>query len=184
MTNEIIQKLNQHIAGGLTREADVTYLFVQLGKLVERERPGADYAVLRFYRNWVVHEKVSRVNANPPMRDILNTFEAILEAGTAGGTTMQLARQVADSVSLQKLEDDINRVFDDFPDFHRGSANRPENWPHFQPLLLSILADIALQADNSYRYLHEVKIDSSSRRFDTLVLIDRSGKAVDVPLMP
>ena len=42
MTNEIIQKLNQHIALGLTREADVTYLVVQIGKLIEREKPRSD----------------------------------------------------------------------------------------------------------------------------------------------
>ena len=60
MTNDIIQKLNNHIGNGLAEEADVTYLFVQLGKLIERERPKSDCKVLSFYRNWVVHSTLSK----------------------------------------------------------------------------------------------------------------------------
>ena len=71
MTNDIIQKLNNHIGNGLDEEADVTYLLVQLGKLIERERSKDYCRVLSFYRNWVVHSTLSHVRANSPMRDIL-----------------------------------------------------------------------------------------------------------------
>ena len=177
------QKLNDHIAAGLTREADVAYVLTQLGKLVERERP-RHYPVLRFYRNWVAHEKLSSVNANPPMRDILNNFEQLFQAVQAGGNAMQMTRQIADSVSLSRLEADINQVFDDFPAFDRGRLDRPERWPNFRPLLLSILSDISLHADASYRHVGELTIASINARFDTLVVTDRTGHSMNLPLMP
>lgn len=186
MTNEIIHKLNEHIGQGLTRESDIAYVLSQLGKLVERERPKPDpaYPVLRFYRNWVVHEKLTNVNSNPPMRAILANFDAVLQAQQAGANPTQLAQQIADSISLDRLEADINQVFDDFPAFDRARVQRPEHWPAFRPLLLSILADITLQADKSFQCLRELRVDSTNGRFDTLVLIDQVGQVVSVPVMP
>jgi hypothetical protein len=186
MTNEIIRKLNEHIEQGLTKESDVAYVLSQLGKLVEREspKPAPVYSVLRFYRNWIVHEKLDHVNANPPMRAILASFNALLRAGQFGGNTTQPARQIADSISLRRLEAEINQVFDDFPAFDRTRVQRPENWPDFRHLLWSILADIALRADSNFQYVRELRIDSANNRFDTLVLIDNAGEAMAVPLMP
>ena len=150
---------------------------------MERERPNTDYPVLRFYRNWVVHEKLDRPNANPPMRDILDNFETVLQAAQAGANVEEAARRLADSISLARLEGDINQVCDDFPQFDRAMVGRPEDWRDFRPRLLSILADITLQADGSYQYLKELKIDSTHQEFDTLVLTPRSGQPVGVPLM-
>ena len=177
MTNDIIQKLNNHIGNGLDEEADVTYLLVQLGKLIERERPKNCCKVLSFYRNWVVHPTLSYVWANPPMRDIVGRFDAVLTEQVGGGqSAMDLAGQFEDSISLAELKNEINQVFKDF------GLDQLEDWDHFFQLLLSILADISLQADESCKYIKELSIDGSNQPCDTLVITPRSGDPVRVPL--
>ena len=178
MTNDIIQKLNNHIGNGLAEEADVTYLFVQLGKLIERERPKSDCEVLSFYRNWVVHSTLSKVEANPKMGDILGRFDAVLTEQVGGGhqSAMDLAGQFEDSISLADLKNEITRVFNEF------GLNQLEDWDHFFQLLLRILADISLEADKSKKYIKELSIDGSNQPCDTLVITPRSGDPVRVPL--
>ena len=177
MTNDIIQKLNTHIGNGLYEEADVTYLLVQLGKLIKRERPKDYCRVLSFYRNWVVHSTLSHVWANPPMRDILDRFDAILAEQVGGGqSAMDLADQFEDIISLAELKNEINQVFKDF------GLVQLEDWRHFFQLLLRILADISLQADESCKYIKELSIDGSNQPCDTLVITPRSGDPVRVPL--
>ena len=110
----------------------------------------------------------------------------VVEAGLvlAGCEVKSLRdRKASLAGSFARLEGDINQVCDDFPQFDRAMVGRPEDWRDFRPRLLSILADITLQADGSYQYLKELKIDSTHQEFDTLVLTPRSGQPVGVPLM-
>jgi hypothetical protein len=182
MTYEIVDKLTAHIAAGFGKESDVTYVLIQLGKLIERYRSQVSYPVLTFYRNWAVHEKISRVRANPAMGDILDTFETILQgAATSGANVVRSAQNMSDSVSLSRLEQEINQVLRDF-NFDVQQVGRSEQWPSFRDLILRILSDITLQADQSYQFIRELRIDGSNGRFDTLVIIDTSGGNLNVPL--
>lgn len=177
MTNDIIQKLNDHIGKGLAEEADVTYLFVQLGKLIERKQLKSDCKALSFYRNWVVHSTLSKAWANPKMGDILGRFDAVLTEQVGGGqSAMDLAGQFDDSISLAELKNEITLIFNEF------GLNQLEDWDHFFQLLLCILADISLQADKSCKYIKELSIDGSNQPCDTLVITPRSGDPVRVPL--
>jgi hypothetical protein len=83
------------------------------------------------------------VDWNPEMRAILNRFEALLQAVGSGGNVTALAQQITDGISLSRLCADINGVFDSDVQFDRQKLGRPEAWPTFRPLLLSILADIS-----------------------------------------
>ncbi len=63
MNRDIVQKLNDHIRNeGLDNEAGVTYLLVQLVKLVERACLKPDFKHLCFFRNWAVHQKLNDTN--------------------------------------------------------------------------------------------------------------------------
>lgn len=177
MTNQIIEKLNHHISTGFTKEADVMYLLVQLGKLIERERPG-DYSVVRFYRNWVAHEKLNRPKANPSMRAILDSFETLLAAAHAGGNTAGHIQQVADNVSLTALYRELDQLLGDLP-FDRNMVGNPSGWQDFVPKLLGILTDIDLQADGTYQYLETLKVNGATGE---LVITPKAALPICVPL--
>jgi hypothetical protein len=60
MKNDIVSKLNQHLAAGITREADVLYVLAEIRKLFEHARTAQNYPVLAFYTNWALHTKIDR----------------------------------------------------------------------------------------------------------------------------
>ena len=180
-SNTIIQKLNDHVAQGLNKESDVTYVLVQLVKLLERQKSKPTFPALTFYRNWAVHEKLASVKSNQEMKVILDDFEAVLQQASQGGADVQtLAQGLADSISLNRLEADINAEFDSHAQFDRHAVGRPEAWPNFRCLLLGILADISLEAPG-YKYVQELKVKDDGQ-FKTIVLIDQSGQTNDLPL--
>jgi len=183
MANEsIVEKLNQHIAHGLTREADITYLLVQLGKLIERKYRKTKYPVLRFYRNWAVHERLAWVDANPTMREILDDFEVVLELKEGGADITEAVVALTQGVSLARLEGEIDQTFDDFQGFDRSRVQRADQWSQFRSLLLSILSDISLEADTTYRLLAKLHVAGTNTRFETIVITDRQGSTFSVPL--
>jgi hypothetical protein len=182
-TKSIIQKLNDHLAQGLRAESDVTYLLVQLGKLVERAGTERNYPTLTFYRNWAVHEKLERVRANPEMAVILRRFDTLVDnhvqnvraqsqGGPPAANVATLAQQIKDSISLGKLEAEIDLGLGS--DQHLSRTN-------FRRLLLGILADISLQATTGFNHLRELKVKDDGQ-FNTIVLTDRHGQTFDLPL--
>jgi hypothetical protein len=181
-SDQIIRKLNEHLAAGLTKESDVTYLLVQLGKLTKRAKTDRKYPALTFYRNWVVHERLEKVDWNPEMRGILDRFDALVahhaenvrkqsQGGGPATDIATLAQQLKDIISLGKLEDEINQVF--------GSDQHLKQ-TKFRRLLLGILADISLEAPG-YKHLEGLKVKEDGQ-FNTLVLSDRSGQTFDISL--
>jgi hypothetical protein len=60
MKNEIVRKLNQHLASEITKEADVVYVMAEIRKLFEHVRTARNYPVLAFYANWILHTKIDR----------------------------------------------------------------------------------------------------------------------------
>jgi hypothetical protein len=95
----------------------VSYLLVQLGKLVEREQPPPDYPVIKFYRNWVAHPKLDRVNPNPPMR-------VILRDEADGHKTEAVNRRYA-IVSSEGLRDAVRRL--ESADGYTSSYTQPSS---------------------------------------------------------
>jgi hypothetical protein len=99
-----------------------------------------------------------------------------------GELTPALAAKTSDSISLQRLKKDINGLFGAFPQFDAATVGQAEQWPHFDELLLSILADLELQAGNTHQFLAKLKVESKNTRFDTLVITPRTGQAIRAPL--
>ena len=76
MNRHIIEKLNQHVVeGGIESEAGVTYLLVQLAKLVERAGQKHEYRHLWFYRNWAVHPKLNNTEFLEPISKSLEQYQ-------------------------------------------------------------------------------------------------------------
>ena len=153
MNRHIIQKLNDHVLGdSLASEAGVTYLLVQLAKLVEREDRKGEYPHLVFYRNWAVHSKLDRTDA------LITKCEKMIEQGGADGWDVEtidasLAEEM--KTSLMGLRTDIRKAFGSLRDTDDGTRFDdallwPDStwWNVVRSLLLSILSDIPLVAND------------------------------------
>ena len=185
----IVDKLTTHIERGLREESDVTYLLIQVGKLLERDGVSANYPAVSFFRNWIAHPTLGRVNSNPEMRVILNKFNTLVDAfqraekgaarkGTAPPTMETMGRAVIDSISLTTLERELNGVIARYR-VDAVRVGRAENWG-FRPLLLRIVAEIALQS-TEFAHIRRIYVRDDGR-FDTVVLTDRAGRDHNLPL--
>ncbi len=156
MKNDIIAKLNEHIRDGINREADVVYLFVQIGKILEQEDARA-YPTLQFYRNWVVHHRLDRIGSNPGMKTILDKLEAAAQAHYENRDKNEILELISGTVSLRRLWEEMESFFNSHDEFDHGVLNTPEPWANIGGLILRILVDLPLIAPNSYRFIREFR---------------------------
>ncbi len=158
MQSEIISKLNRHISEGLTREADIVYLLVQLSKLLHQQGILNKYPVLSFYRNWVVHYQLDRLSSNPTMKEIFDRLEMAVRARSQGDEEKALST-LTDTISLKKLWKEINTAFDTSEEFDKTLLKNSKFWSNFGGLLLSILVDLPLivPAEPSYKNIEEFR---------------------------
>jgi hypothetical protein len=139
VTLEIVRKLNDHIADGLRTEACVVYLFVELGKLMEREGCEPDYPVLKFYRDWIVHARIefSRTGAT-----VLQRMAEIVSEQIKDTDTEKMRRDVTEALSFERAREQGNALIERFG----GGRNllNDERWRSVVPLLLGVISDIPL----------------------------------------
>ena len=119
MNYDIIEKLNEHVLGdGVRSEAGVTYLLVQLAKLVERAELKDAYPHLVFYRNWAVHPKLDRAGF------LIAKFESVLAQGGAEGWDVEtIGANLAEEMqlSLTGLRAEIRKAFGSLTDTDTGA---------------------------------------------------------------
>ena len=151
MDRDIITKLNGHIVdGGIENEAGVTYLLVQLAKLVERADRKGEYPHLMFYRNWAVHARLDHTEF------LIAKLEKVVDVGGAKGwdvETIDAALSAEMRRSLAGLHAEMRTAFASFRDTEHGTefleAVRSEEcswWKMVSTLLLAVLTDIPLKA--------------------------------------
>ncbi len=143
MRNEIVNKLNQHLASDITREADVLYTLAEIRKLFEHARTTRKYPVLAFYTNWALHTKIDR---EPWAKAGLKMLEDIVSGFQAGSrASEEVLKGVIGLLSFQQL----HRQLLDFGAEHAIRFDRlsHEQWRRFSSLLVDILIDCPLVSD-------------------------------------
>jgi hypothetical protein len=70
--HQIVEKLQQEFERELNSEAQVVYVLVEIGKLLEHGEAKAKYRTINFYRNWAVHTKVS---GSTLADELIHTFD-------------------------------------------------------------------------------------------------------------
>lgn len=142
MADQIINKLNEHILNGVTREADVIYLLVQIRKILDREKLKTEYPFLDLYCDWVLHTDISS-KKNQQILGKINLAVAALE-DPDGMDYADALDNLNKAISLDGLYGDMQKIFQakkiDESIFGR------ENWQKFGELLFEILRDIPLIA--------------------------------------
>jgi len=154
--HEILAKLKSHVARGLTREADVVYLLVQVRKLLEQENEEGEWPALHFYANWVVHHRLDRVRQGSAFQAMLGRLEAAVRAQS--NQELAIGKSLADAVSLRTLYKDLIEFWETHEDLDVTLMKKAGFWENFAGLLISVLTDLPLVAPSAglireFRYL-------------------------------
>jgi hypothetical protein len=176
-SDEIIRKINEHVGAGLDTEADVSYLLVQLGKLIERDRLSDRYPIVDFYRNWVCHPQL-RFDANQTMGRILGGFDEA--AKLVGDQRKRRADAIGDNISLTALKTQLDQLFTHYPQFDRAMIGyAAADWQDFDDLLLGIVADIPL---GPYLGIRRFNVGRDANGATTLTAEPHNGDVITVRL--
>ena len=190
MNRDIIHKLNTHVLDGhLRSEPGVTYLLVQLFKLLERQGLQRKYPYLTFFRHWAVHSQLHNTDI------LVQTLAKILSAEATpvldpSATPARLAEAMRHA--LRALHNELYRAFTNLTDagsetrFHRAlllDAGRTW-WPSVTASLLFILSDIPLQStDGTIQQLRV--LNPSPERAELMISLNNTTLTVPfaVPLL-
>lgn len=149
MREAIIEKLGSHLAKDINREADVVYLLVEVRKLFEHDDL-PQYPQLRFYRDWVVHTRLSRIHQDDALAEYLKRVNKAVADRQLGSSEEVVSAQITDAISLDRLRDEMITFFQE-----RGLNSHlleVKQWRNFIKLLIGILADTPLIASNHHDF--------------------------------
>jgi hypothetical protein len=150
--DEIVGKLARYTYANPEEEADVVYLIVQIGKIIERQGDEVNFPSLWFYRNWVVHYQLDKKgrDARTKMLDKLNDAVSAVVAYKHD----EILRHLEDAVSLKNLHAEIAR----FVKSHRlekPGFDYVDWFKKFDILLINILVDLPLIPPPDAGYVFE-----------------------------
>lgn len=142
MKEEIILKLKEFLSKHslITEECYVVYLLVEARKLIEKDKCGEKYAILRFYCNWALHTCKSRDN-----QAILEIVEKI-ERSIINGHKFQKTKTFFPDdesplkfISLEGLKEEMEKLFNDngLP----KTIFQERNWSNFRDSLIPVLVN-------------------------------------------
>ncbi|MBI2097281.1 MAG: hypothetical protein HYT40_04040, partial [Candidatus Sungbacteria bacterium] len=80
MQHAILTKLHNHLNNGINREADVVYLFIEIGKYLEQNK-NPQFSLIRFYRNWIAHSQINDTHLADEVSTALEEALASSEVG-------------------------------------------------------------------------------------------------------
>ena len=143
MKNEIVGKLNQHLASEITKEADVVYVLAEIRKLFEHVQTAKNYPVLAYYTNWALHTKIDREPWAKAGLRVLDDIVSGFQSGSRGSE--EVLKGVTGLLSFQQL----HRQLLDFGAAHgiRFDELSIEEWQRFSSLLVDILIDCPLVSE-------------------------------------
>lgn len=139
MKVDIESKLGSFLANHMpfTEECQVVYLLVEMRKILDHEGSGK-YPMLRFYADWTVHTAKDKITAQIKSR-MQSIYKEILERRSKK-SFVDPDPKLLPFVSMMDLRTEIDKFLQDhsLPD---DLILLTKNWPSFQALLASVLAD-------------------------------------------
>jgi hypothetical protein len=112
MKNEILNKLRvmfESCALGMD-EPKVTYVLVEVRKILEHENFPEKYKTLKFYCDWVVHPKLD----GPGAGRFLEEADSIIAKIKKGATKKEVEAEIFTLISFQKLAAEMHEFCVDF----------------------------------------------------------------------
>jgi len=143
MEPAIIRKLTEELNSGITTEAQVVYLLVEIRKLLEQQNEMQAYEYLTFHCDWALHSKLDRRMA----QKILTQFNAANVHLKNGIELEQLPTELRREMRRISKMKYFEREMSDFLHNHRlpgFTDKRMDGWSHFLHLYAKVISDCPL----------------------------------------
>jgi len=155
MRDAIKEKLELSLGKPPGNEADVVYTFVEIRKLLERERKKTEFKALTFFCDWVVHVELNR-GSTPDMLSVLDGRLGNLDL--ARPDDIGAEQEVHRFISLGLLKEELERFCDEM-ELPTNWATDPTSWYECVKFYGEVVRDCALTVNrpgHAQRYTHKV----------------------------
>jgi hypothetical protein len=152
MIKDICSKLNSSLTNGDFGEPSVTYIFVEIRKLLEKEKTDERFSLVHFYSDWVVHSELQGEYAYQHLR--------IMEELFLEKTTLYIDIPIIDKmksfISFVELKQQL-RTFLDAHGLPTIVLNEQSLWNKFLDSLINILSDSPLKMRDNKALIKEFR---------------------------
>lgn len=146
MRDNIVSKISNELSKGITSEAQVLYLLVEIRKVRQADDnqtiPRGRKSFLDFYRDWVCHVELNYDNA---VKTFLDRFELLVDSNL---TEKEIARSFIDHYpsffKFNELRSEL-RVFFENENITTELTDNMRKWHTFVKHLLGILKDCSIK---------------------------------------
>ncbi len=149
MIRDIKIKLSETLSQERHTEQSVTYAFVEMRKILEKEEVKSDFPLICFYADWVVHSFLSGKDAQQKLREIGKIFSGNPEADKEVDITVS----IYPFISFSKLKDELFIFFTKYtlPKVILDDSH----WYSFLDYLINILSDSPLKMKDENSLIRE-----------------------------
>ncbi len=140
MKEEIISKLTKILSIGKYDEAAVTYIFVEIRKIFEKENLYDKFPLISFYSDWVAHSYLDRKQAN----EYLKRIEVMFNGEREHDSEVQVGENMKSSspIHFNNLKLELHSFLKEQLSLEGNILDK--NWNEFLNSLIGIIANSPL----------------------------------------
>lgn len=136
--SEIINKLRDFLQARplLTEECQIVYLMVEIRKVLDHEKSGSKYPLLKFYSDWTVHTEKDRIS--PEIKQMMEVMYKTAEADIANPALRKAGSPIMQFAYMEGLGQEMKSFLEN----HGVDSSLAQNemrWIEFIKLLVKIL---------------------------------------------
>jgi len=160
MKDAIKEKLAVSLGSAPGTEAEVVYAFVEIRKLLERERRKKDFKALTFFCDWVVHVQLNR-GSTPDMLSVLD--ERLPKLNLSSLDDIGYDEDLHRFTSLSGLKDELERFCQEM-ELPANWTTNFTSWYECVRLYGEVVRDCALTVNRSgcaYLYIQRIVLTTT-----------------------
>lgn len=131
----------------------VTYIFVQIRKILEKNMTESLFPLISFYANWVVHPKLDRKEAQRE----LGYFDKKFEEANCLLIDFPIIDETKDFIDFSKLKEQLRSFFDKY-NLPKIILDEP-CYTLFLDNLINILSDCSLEATEGHTFIERFSFE-------------------------
>lgn len=162
MIRDIHIKLSETLSQEKHNEQSVSYVFIEMRKIIEKEKIRDNFSIICFYSDWVVHSYLDRKDAQVQLKKIEEIFSGNREVDIK----VDLIKAIYPFISFSKLKEELLNFFTKYS-LPKNMLD-DSNWYDFLDHLINILSDSPLKMKDKDSLINQFVFKPQLTRGDVI----------------
>lgn len=138
--DEIVEKLDKFLIkhNPMAEECQIVYLMVEIRKVIDHEKSGAIFPLLKFYGDWIVHTEKDHIT--PEIKQIMTTMYQTAETDIKNPALRKAGSPIMQFAYMKGLGQEMKSFLENHG-IDSYLATEENKWLEFVKLLVKILED-------------------------------------------